>query len=186
MYLQIHTYRCYLYLPFNPLTCHPDNITANPSDVSALLGAVVTFQCRYSGVLPIWDVFIRVGSSLPSDPTETLTPEEVEILQPEGYLNHTSSEGGVSTLEVLATRELNNSQFQCRILVSSQIRSAPATLTVDGESVDFPLPPCVKMSLTCTHSAIYLPVHVHRYIRTLKCTHLLYLGATHMLEWLGW
>ena len=123
-------------LPFNPLACHPGAITAHPLDMSALLGTVVTFRCNYSGsARPVWDVFIEDGS------TETLANSGVALLQPEGYLNHTSSQNGLSMLEVLVTRELNNSQFQCRITVDpSDVLSSRATLTVHGESVGFPFP----------------------------------------------
>lgn len=96
------------------------------------------FECTYTGSSPPhWDVFIPDQSNiLPTDPTETLVRGRDEPLPGGGYLNYTSSDNQMAMLEVLATRAVNGSEFQCVIIGDPDVSSRRASLTVFGECTD--------------------------------------------------
>ena len=112
--------------------------TEDPRDISTLIGRTETFECSYDGsAVPHWNVFVPDSSgTLPPTATFSLVRGRMEPLIGGGYLNYTSSADGVAMLDVLVTRESNGTEFQCILILETDVESKQASLTVFGECSD--------------------------------------------------
>ena len=162
--------------------------TEDPTNVSTLIGRTVTFECRYTGpIAPHWDVFIpdQSGTLLDETPTHSsLTEGEMVDLDVGGYINYTSSAGGVATLEVLVTRESNGSEFLCEFSLAGGASASTqrASLTVFGECNDCKLKctgnlapqvcgcPLITHTHTHTHARTHARTHTHTHTHTQRYT----------------